>query len=84
MASEKKKVNLNKVLGETARSTLENFIINNLGEDAEYVFEMGPGTVGVENIKAASIHWEDDADNPGETICRLIVKFEKEGTWSPA
>ena len=80
MATEKKKCLAEKTLGAPARTTIEDFVINNLGPDAEAVFEMAPGTVDVSHINSASVHWEDDGE--GGTQCVLKVWFEKEGTWT--
>lgn len=80
MATETKKHQGEKVLGAAARTTIEDFIISNLGPDAETAFEMTPGTVDISHVRSASVHWESDGE--GGTQCRIAVAFYKEGTWT--
>jgi hypothetical protein len=60
-------------LGASAKSTIETFILNQLGSYAETQLEVSPATAT--HIKAASLVWED-----GEV--RLAVRFGVDGDWT--
>jgi len=60
-------------LGETAKNTVEQFIINQLGDDAKEDLEVDEITS--DNIKKVRMYWED-----GNII--LDATFKKDGVWS--
>ena len=60
-------------LGAGAKSTLETFIINQLGDDASADLEV---TVDATNIKKAIIWWKDDG------TVTLHAFFQEEGVWT--
>ena len=80
MSIQKKSIVKSKILGSTAKQTIENFVINQLGSEAEEEFGVSPGAIDMSNVKGVSIHWEDDGE--GGIQCRVAVRFEMEGTWS--
>lgn len=60
-------------LGAGARSTLETFVLNQLGDEASADLEV---TVDATNIKKVVIWWTDD-----DTVT-LHAFFQEEGVWT--
>ena len=60
-------------LGSGAQSTLESFILNQLGDEASADLEV---TVTADNIKKVVIFWNDDS------TVTLHAFFEEVGVWT--